>query len=260
MKSHSELPWTHYLLAAWVLLTLLFTALGPSASAGLSFGARLLFWAVHVGVPLTVLQTAQIIVSRSASHLSDWFSVTVSGFAGALAFVPVAWGLDGLFPEEDVDTGSWLNELTSETLSTVLPVMLVWLALNAPRLLRITEAASSTATRNPEEPAFWAKTPRAIGRDLVSLSAELHYLRVRTTNGDALILYPFGQAVEELAAMPGLQVHRSHWVALAHIKDIARRGDGATVHLTGETALPASRKFRKALSQAWQETSVTGAG
>ncbi|MEO9825640.1 MAG: LytTR family DNA-binding domain-containing protein [Paracoccaceae bacterium] len=260
MKSPSELPWTHYLFAAWVLLTVLFTALAPSASEGLSLGARLLFWAVHVGVPLVLLQASQMGVARFASHLSDWISVTVSGFVGALAFVPVAWGLDGLFPEDDDGPRNWLGELVSETLSTVVPVMLVWVALNASRLLRITEAAPAISTPNPEDPTFWAKTPHAIGRDLVSLSAELHYLRVRTRKGDALILYPFGKAVEELAALPGQQVHRSHWVAFAHIKDIERRGDGATVHLTSETSLPVSRKYRKALNEAWQSASVVGAG
>ena len=260
MQSPSDLPWIRYVLAAWVLLTLLFAVLSPSASAGLSFGARLLFWAVHVGVPLILLQIAQIAVSRCANQLSDWVSVTVSGFIGALAFVPVAWGLDALFPEEGDGSGSWPSELLSETLSTVVPVMLVWVSLNAPRLVRISEARSPTTdhTEDVKAPAFWAKTPRNIGRDLVALSAELHYLRVRTHDGDALILYPFGKAVEELGTAFGQQVHRSHWVALSHIAQIERRGDGATVHLSTGASLPVSRKYRKSLSETW-EGPATGA-
>lgn len=260
MKSSLDIPWPMYLLAAWVLLTALFTALAPSASAELSFGLRVVFWAVHVAIPLVLLQGAQMGVSRLARHLSDWASVGLSALLGALAFVPIASGLDALFPDDDGGPEPWINALISEMISTVIPVMLVWLALNAPRLLRIAETKEAPRDESSAPaPAFWAKVPLDIGRDLVALSAELHYLRVRTAIGEALILYPFGQAVEELVDMPGRQVHRSHWVALAHITDIERRGEGATVHMSTGTPLPVSRRSRKELMLAWENNAVTRA-
>ncbi|NNE88257.1 MAG: LytTR family transcriptional regulator [Silicimonas sp.] len=262
MKPSFKLPWVTYLLAAWVLLTVLFAALAPSASEGLSFAGRVVFWAVHVGLPIVLLQLAQVAVSRFASRLSDWVSVSTSGFLGALAFVPAARGLDALFPEDDDGPETWVAAWASETTSTIVPVMLVWVALNAPRLLRIAETAGGAPSqeRDNRTPVFWAKVPRDIGRDLVSLSAELHYLRVHTRDGNALILYSFGNAVEELADLPGLQVHRSHWVALAHIKSIVRRGDGATVHMSDGPPLPVSRKYRKVLNNAHKEAAVIRAG
>lgn len=260
MKTPTDIPWTTYLLAAWAVLTVLFITLSPSASAELSFGQRVIFWAVHVAAPLVLLQAAQLAVSLSASQLSDWVSVTVSGLLGALAFVPVAWALDGFFPEDDDVPETWISALTSEVISTVVPVMLVWVALNAPRLLRIADVKEEAlAIEKEPAPAFWNKVPSGLGRDLISLSAELHYLRVRTTNGDTLVLYPFGKAVQELATLPGQQVHRSHWVALKHITDIKRRGDGATVYLSSGPPLPVSRRFRKDAVQAWEHSAVTGA-
>lgn len=261
MKTPIDIRWTTFLLTAWVGLTLLFVALAPSASAELSFGKCVIFWAVHVGVPLVLLQGAQMAVSRWAHRMSDWASVTLSGLLGALVFVPVAWGLDWVFPDDDDGAETWISALVSETTSTVVPVMLVWVALNAPRLLRIAEVTeASPATETDAAPAsFWGKVPRDLGRDLVSLSAELHYVRVRTTKGDALVLYPFGKAVQELTTLSGQQVHRSHWVALPHIIDIERRGDGATVHLTSGASLPVSRRFRKEATQAWETASVTRA-
>ena len=70
-----------------------------------------------------------------------------------------------------------------------------------------------------------SRLPRRIGTDIVAISAELHYLRVYTRNGEALILMSFGRAVEALGVIPGQAIHRSHWIALAHIATLDSDGD-----------------------------------
>jgi DNA-binding LytR/AlgR family response regulator len=82
----------------------------------------------------------------------------------------------------------------------------------------------------------------------VALSAELHYLRLRTAAGEVLILYPFGKAVAELGEHGlGLQIHRSHWVAAAHVRRVDRRGQGALCTLSTGLTLPVSRQYRAGL-------------
>lgn len=72
---------------------------------------------------------------------------------------------------------------------------------------------------------------------VIRLEAQDHYLNVVTTKGTALILMRMSDAEAELAGLPGLRVHRSHWVALAHVsghirkegRDFLRTVDGAQV-------------------------------
>ncbi len=241
--------WWQILLGGWLVLTLLFWALNPGATEGYSPLARLVFWGVHVAVPLALCQLAQTWLAGWKSQ-SDWAPVLVAGALGGLAFVPVAAGLDTVFPDLDgADEPAGVGELWSELLSTWLPVMLCWAALNAPRLLRI----RPSATKEPDEPEFFAKVPSDIGRDLVSLSAELHYLRVTTRGGNALVLYPFGRAVEELEGDAGQQIHRSHWASYGHVEAVSRKGDGAVATMSNGDRLPVSRRYKKRFSDALAE-------
>jgi hypothetical protein len=252
--------WPGFLTAAGLCLVLLFVLLRPEVSGGLTGPGLLLFWAAHVLIPLALLQGAQVLLSRlpGIATLNPWLQTALSGLAGAALFAPVALWLDAVFGLSGAtdDLGMALPAaLLDEFLGLAPPVTLVWLALNGTRLLRldpVTRGAALTADpAAPAEPGVWARVPRGIGRDLVALSAELHYLRIRTTQGEALVLYPFGRAVAELAGLGGgVQVHRSHWVALAHVRRIDRRGQGALCTLSAGPALPVSRQYRAGLQAA----------
>lgn len=100
-----------------------------------------------------------------------------------------------------------------------------------------------TATAFPAGNArdFLAALPPAIGQDLVAIQADLHYLQVRTTRGRAMVLASLGTAEQALADR-GLRVHRSHWVALAHIRRLARSADGMLLVLSDGSRVPVSRR------------------
>jgi hypothetical protein len=256
----SRLTWPRFLLAAGIGLTTLFTLLQPGLSEGLSGIWLVLFWAAHVMLPLGLLQCAQIALSRlpRIAALNPWLQTALSGLAGSALFAPVALGLDaafGLAVTTDDLGMSWPAALLDEFLGLAPIVILVWLGLNATRLLRLDPPPAPDEANPVTEPDLWTRVPRGIGRDLVALSAELHYLRVRTTGGEALVLYPFGKAVADLAGSGiGLQIHRSHWVALAHVRQIDRRGQGAVCLLSTGLTLPVSRQHRAALMAAVGES------
>lgn len=244
--------WPGFLLAAGLLLALVFAALDPGPSRGLAAGGRLVFWMAHVLIPLALLQAAQIGVSRSLGlrRLPDWGQVLSSGVAGAVAFTPVALLLDRAFPVagamKDAD-GPIAVQFAAE-LASILPAsILVWAGLNATRLLRL-QAPAEPAADAPTStaPEFWTRVPHRLGGDLVALSAELHYLRVHTVLGDTLILYPFGRAVEELGDI-GHRIHRSHWVAEHHIASVERDGERRLCRTDTGLLLPISRPYRRKL-------------
>jgi hypothetical protein len=60
---------------------------------------------------------------------------------------------------------------------------------------------------------------------LAAIEAEDHYCRVRRRDGsDALIHYRFGDALGEVGALDGQQVHRGAWVACGAVTGAVREG------------------------------------
>lgn len=89
--------------------------------------------------------------------------------------------------------------------------------------------------------AFLGRLPRELGRQIISLSMQDHYVRVTTDRGSAMILIRFADAIRELAGHPGAQVHRSHWVASGQAKRILREKGRMAIELVDGRRLPVSR-------------------
>lgn len=85
---------------------------------------------------------------------------------------------------------------------------------------------------------------------LVSISSEDHYIRVVTTKGEDMILMRLSDAMLEVGATQGLQVHRSHWVALDQVVAVKKHKDRAELTLTGGAVVPVSRSYLPALRDA----------
>lgn len=114
------------------------------------------------------------------------------------------------------------------------------------------EERAEAATRQPAqaEPAFLQRIPIRLGRDLLCLQAEDHYVRVHTALGDDLILHRFSDCVQELDGLEGLRVHRSWWIARAGVADVVRRERKTWLLLTNGLEVPVSRTYMAALKEA----------
>lgn len=85
---------------------------------------------------------------------------------------------------------------------------------------------------------------------LVALSVEDHYVRVRTTRGEEMLLMRLADAVREVGPARGAQVHRSHWVAFDHVARVTRHSDRATLHMSQGPDIPVSRANLPKLKEA----------
>lgn len=85
---------------------------------------------------------------------------------------------------------------------------------------------------------------------LIALSATDHYVEVITTRGRELVLMRLADAMAETAPTAGLQVHRSHWVALDRVRGAQRRGDGALLDMGEGLEIPVSRRHMAAIRAA----------
>lgn len=102
-------------------------------------------------------------------------------------------------------------------------------------------AVTGPAATDPPDPALLRRLPLAKRGALISLSAVDHYVEVTTTAGTELLLMRLVDAIAETAPVQGLQIHRSHWVALDQVRDVARAQGKTTLTLNDGRTLPVSR-------------------
>jgi hypothetical protein len=251
----STTKWPVFLASSGIILALVFALLNPAVTEELSFGARLAFWLFQVNALLVLIQSAQLALQK-AGPFFKWPKIIqfiLSGLLGATLFVPISLFLDQSVGLDEVPTNFvqvWPIKLLEEFSLVTPPAVVAWIGLNAirswrgislgepsanPTIDRLTMGDASRGVVTDESPsdrlppsaplpAFLELVPKYLGRDLVAISAELHYLRVYTNLGQNLILYPFGRAVEELesSSFLGVKVHRSHWVAYGHVIQVKR--------------------------------------
>jgi len=259
-----DLGTRNYFVAVGGFLAVLFALLGPEGSTDLGLVARLLQWLAQVAIPLTLLIATHLLLSRSSTfdRQNPWLKLTLSGLLGSLLFAPFALALDFLFGIDDwnqvATTTQLMALLADETLGVLFPVTLVWLGINAPRVVGLDFSQADPASARPAdnadpgEPApdpaarpasgFLSLLPKEVGTDLVYLMSELHYLRVVTTNGSTLVLYNLRDAVAELPPEAGLQPHRSYWVATRHLCGLIKHRGKAYLQLSDDSRIPVSRR------------------
>lgn len=83
-------------------------------------------------------------------------------------------------------------------------------------------------------------SPR-LGRTVLCLQVEDHYVRVHTSQGSTLILMSLSQAIAGLKDIEGVQTHRSWWVARAAITGMVEDGRNLRLQLVGGLEAPVSR-------------------
>jgi DNA-binding LytR/AlgR family response regulator len=132
---------------------------------------------------------------------------------------------------------------------TIVPTLLLTLLLTQRQAVVSVEPVATIAPPPVPDAAtiaagFVARSvPKLSGGRLLAVEAEDHYLRIHTDRGSDLVLMRLRDAVTELAGVPGLQVHRSFWVAEAGVSQVARRGQSWQVMLSSGVAVPVSRNY-----------------
>jgi hypothetical protein len=254
-----------YFFFSSIALIVIFAWMEPAGAAGIGFFRGLIFWTIQISILIPLLIFVQQASSRYVTHRTSyaptsyapWIQTALTGVVGALLFVPIGYLLDTAFaiPEDELSTGI-VGGLIDETGGVVVPVTVTWLALNAPWILQLdfskkrSEVCTPTtdSTPPPSLPPGLKTTPflqelksRAPG-ELISISSELHYVRVVTTDTETMFIYNLKDAIEELPSDAGVQIHRSHWVSKAHVNGLSRKDGNFECTLSNGKSLPVSRR------------------
>lgn len=94
---------------------------------------------------------------------------------------------------------------------------------------------------NPTSADPRERLPAHLGRTVLCLKMEDHYVRVHTPQGSALVLMSLSQAMDGLKDLEGAQTHRSWWVAREAVTGVVEDGRNLRLTLRGGLQAPVSR-------------------
>ncbi|WP_249703023.1 LytTR family DNA-binding domain-containing protein [Altererythrobacter sp. KTW20L] len=238
----------------------------PFETDALPFVVRLVYWATLTTVLAALGGFAVSAVCKSASHIlvSAWQRWLASSVIIALPMmVPVklidlalaVWvaPLAGVTVPA-LPTGSALLDEIGWLYIAVLTITALLLAL--PALAVGDQGAGQQPMdrtvgddRHLPGARFFERLPPSLGRELVWVRSEDHYLRVQTRLGQELLLLRMADAMAELEGYPGCRVHRSWWIARDQIAPVTRTGRRMSAILQDGQAVPVSASYRAALEQ-----------
>lgn len=109
--------------------------------------------------------------------------------------------------------------------------------------------AAARAKKDGGLPKLMVRLPSGKRGQLIRLVAQDHYVEVVTSSGTTLVPIRFRDAVAETTPEPGLQVHRSHWVALHAVVGRCRVKDRTGLQLRDGSVIPVGRKYTSAVRE-----------
>ncbi len=258
---------TSMLLVA-ALLSILFTLVKPEVSSGLGLLARFSFWVLHIGIGLlAILLASYCLCFWRLAQLPTAVSLGVTGIIGAAFAAPLFCVVELIYPVEPITDSldefasqGWWQSILAEFFD-VMPIMLMsWYAVNFPFLLNKPVLTNPTEAEAPDNSFdetdadkreleqrvehLYQRLPEVLGREIVAISSDLHYLNVYTTLGKTLLLGSLKYYAEALVDS-GMQVHRSNWVAKKYIVKVHITSTDAYCLMTNGLRVPISRNKRK---------------
>ncbi len=233
----------------WITLLAAGSVVGLSGPFGtfdsLTLPGRMAYW---LAVTVTTFWIGYVVSVATAIGLEHrgLGNVLSLGLGALLASLPVSAWLAGLHALV-FEAPFWAEAVRLlPYVAVIVAVVAIVLEGLERRSITVTPAADVDP---PSGPDWLDQLPDHLGRDLISLQAQGHYLQVETTRGTTLIRGTLQDAAEELDQL-GLRLHRSWWVARNQV-DAMRYYKGAPVLvLKNGQELPVGRTYRRSVRQA----------
>ncbi|WP_300010414.1 LytTR family DNA-binding domain-containing protein [uncultured Roseobacter sp.] len=221
----------------FLAITALVFATGPFGTFdSLVLGVRLVYWTM---VSLGSFWLGFLTSMTCASHAEDWdLSPRVSVvLGGMIAGVPIALFVAALdvafFAEPFLSSVRMLTPYAS-FVAVIVGLIYEGFGTAARHKTKVTDAGQNWLNKLPAE----------VGREILWLQAQDHYVLARTRLGETLIRGSLSEADAALRGY-GLRVHRSWWVAQDQMDRLTHSGGAGKLFLKNGEAVPVGRAFRK---------------
>ncbi|MBJ3785917.1 LytTR family DNA-binding domain-containing protein [Devosia sediminis] len=232
--------------AVLLVLSLIAGMIGPFGTyEAIPLVPRLAYWgAIVVGTAATGTLVASFLERQLRPHLPAALAAAIAGAAAGppIAAVVAALNIGAFGPNVTV-----IDLVTLTTYCTLISMAVTVLsAVLGARPPGAEAAPVSAQAASQPEPALLDRLPRAQRGRLIHLAVSDHYVDVTTERGTSLVLIRLSDAIRETAPVAGLQVHRSHWVALDAVRRSLRQNGKAMLELETGTKVPVSRTYLEA--------------
>jgi LytTr DNA-binding domain len=248
-------------LSVMAIAAVVLAALGPFGTWSSNIETRLLIWAIFAFGGYACFRPVILAGDALAaqSSLPRWTAIAA---ACVLASMPTT-----LLVAITFSSSGWRGVTAGELAALYSQVLIVGCTVTIIQLLvrRSPPPAGDTPgsaivadTSAPEpteiaaplpEPTFYDRIPPHLGREILCLENEDHYVRIHTALGNVLILMRLRDAVTQLAWVEGEQVHRSWWVAKAAVSTVLRTDRRIWLKLVDGREVPVSRSALPRLRQ-----------
>lgn len=243
--------------STFLAILALFILTGPYGTGEkMSFWPRLVYW--------TLVQGAGWIITTCLSAFANaalvrFFSaplirMLIGSVFAAMPIGAVIGLANHVFFAKPVDAASVITNAFAALPLCIIFCFLSCLTTGYPRAPDMPEpppAEPSSAEPPPastkEPPAILNRLPPQKRGDLLRLSVQDHYTEIVTTRGRQLVLLRFVDALREIGDTPGLQVHRSHWVAHANVISLRKAAGRFYIVTHDGTEIPVSRSRNAAV-------------
>ncbi|MGB7286030.1 MAG: LytTR family transcriptional regulator DNA-binding domain-containing protein [Salaquimonas sp.] len=242
----------------FVAIIAMLTIMGPFDTLNdLSFAPRLVYWASISLVTFPLGMACSVFFGSYFFQrgIPEWLSRVFGGFIGGLPIGLFVWLVNKYIAENDIGTWHDLGRLTFYTvvISTAVSILyyLVESSLRGEQIPpgqtahsqeSFHPASTATVAPAPQSP-FFQRLNVELGKDLISLQAQDHYIKVTTAKGSEMILLRLSDAESELDLVEGLKTHRSWWVARKHAKSLVRENNKLMLELSTGQKVPVSRSY-----------------
>jgi hypothetical protein len=239
-------------LAIMTALGVFLGVIGPFGSFnGGPIELRVAYWVANMWIGFIALSTLVRLSARAATRfdLPIWFVIAIGVAVGALPLaIALRFFSAWVWPPNHGQMTPLFTQY-AQTLALSEPVSFAYYFLvdhgwrAAARRGRISAPAPVSHQRAAVATGggFLERLPPRLGRELLCLQMEDHYVRAHTARGSDLILTPLKDAIAELGATDGLQVHRSWWVARDAVAEPVASGRNLALRLSNGLEVPVSR-------------------
>jgi hypothetical protein len=234
-------------------VVLIFWVTGPyGTSDRLAAVPRLGFWLVLHAVAWGIAVLTTVVVNTLLSH-------RIPSLVGRMALGAVIAGVPVGLATRAISILTFGGSLTPSTLAggignglvlSMLFCALTFMTMSSKQALALSPSPAPMRGDRDDVPLLRRLKPDNRGA-ILHLTVADHYTEVTTSRGRELTLLRFSDALGELGDTPGLQVHRSHFVADLHVDGLSRTEGRLTIRTKDGREIPVSRSRAEAVRARW---------
>ncbi|MTI03388.1 LytTR family DNA-binding domain-containing protein [Roseibium sp. RKSG952] len=222
--------------------------LEPTHTENVPILAAFALWFTHLFLAAALFLTGVLVLQRF--RCPDPIPAIASGLVLPIPFALGSLVLDYGFGNADDDLQAagtpvsvFLNEIVTITpLALAVAVAMTFLLRRSPSDESALQTEGQPKEFSPSLKQLIHSVPSALGDDIIHLHAQDHYVEIVTTEGRALLSEQFGDCLDKLENLNGLQCHRSHWISLEHVDSVSRKGSAYTCKMSNGDLVPVSRR------------------